>query len=200
MSLENNAILNIYSIGIVLIIYFHAFKLFEKDSMSDKLYMSMLYSTIFMLIVDILSRFDGNTSIIYIVLNRIGNFLIFLMNPVLPSLWLAYVHFQIFHDERKTKKLFYPLCFINVINIITLIFSQFFGWFYYIDSDNIYHRGSLFWIPAFITIMLMLVAFTIIIINRRNLGKKSFFSLVFLQFLHLSVSYYKLNSMDYHWY
>ena len=77
MSLENNAILNIYSIGIVLIIYFHAFKLFEKDSMSDKLYMSMLYSTIFMLIVDILSRFDGNTSIIYIVLNRIGNFLIF---------------------------------------------------------------------------------------------------------------------------
>lgn len=179
MSLENNAILNIYSIGIVLIIYFHAFKLFEKDSMSDKLYMSMLYSTIFMLIVDILSRFDGNTSIIYIVLNRIGNFLIFLVNPVLPSLWLAYVHFQIFHDERKTKKLFYPLCFINVINIITLIFSQFFGWFYYIDSDNIYHRGSLFWIPAFITIMLMLVAFTIIIINRRNLGKKSFFSLVF---------------------
>ena len=125
MSLGNNIALNIYSIAILLIIYFHALKFFEKDSMSDKLYMWILHITTLMLGIDILGRFDGNTSAIYPVFNHIGNFLIFLLNPVLPSLWVAYAHFQVFHDERRIKRLFYPLCAINVINVITLILSQF---------------------------------------------------------------------------
>jgi len=151
-----------------------------------------------MLGIDILGRFDGNTSAIYPVFNHIGNFLIFLLNPVLPSLWVAYAHFQVFHDERRIKRLFYPLCAINVINVITLILSQFFGWFYYIDSDNVYHRGPLFLYPASITIILMLAAFIIIIVNRKKLGKKSFFSLIFFAILPfisiiLQITYYGIS-------
>jgi len=162
-----------------MIIYFNALKFFNKDSLSDKLYMSALYTTILMLGLDILSRFDGNSSIIYIVFNHAGNFLIFLLSPVLPSLWLAYVHYQVFCDERRTKRLFYPLCVINLINAVALIFSQFFGWYYYIDSENVYHRGTFFFFPVFITIMLMFAAFIIIIINHKNMGKRNFFFLAF---------------------
>lgn len=200
MSLENNMILNMYSIAIILVIYFHALKFFEKNSLSDKLYMLILYITILMLGVDILGRFDGNTAIIYLVFNTIGNFVIFLMSPVLPSLWVAYVHFQIFREERKTRRLFYPLCIINAINAIILIFSQFFGWFYYIDSNNIYHRGPLFLFPAFITIMLMLAAFALTVINRRNLEKKSFLSLIFFAIppfisIILQITFYGISLM-----
>lgn len=200
MSLGNNIILNMYSIAIILIIYFHALKFFEKDSLPDRLYMLILYITILMLGMDILSRFDGNTSIIYPVFNTIGNFALFLMSPVLPSLWVAYVHFQVFREERKTRRLFYPLCIINVINAIILIFSQFFGWFYYIDSNNIYHRGPLFLFPAFITIMLLIAAFTLTIINRRNLGKKSFLALIFFAIppfisVILQITYYGISLM-----
>lgn len=179
MSLETNVILNIYSIVILVTICFHGLKMIEKDSLSDKLYILILYTTIFMLVMDILSRFDGNTSIIYRAFNHIGNFIIFLMSPVLPSLWVAYVHFQVFRDERRIKRVFYPLSIISVINVITLILSQKFGWFYYIDSDNVYHRGPFFLLPAYITIMLMLAAFIIIVVNRRKLGKKRFYSLFF---------------------
>lgn len=198
MSLGNNIALNIYSIAILLIICFHAIKLFEKDSLSDKLYMLILYFTILLLSVDMLSRFDGNTAVIYPVFNHIGNFVTFLMSPVLPSLWVAYVHFQVFHDERRIKRLFYPLCIINVINAITLILSQFYGWFYYIDSDNVYHRGPFFLFPVFITAMLMLAAFIIIVVNRRNLGKKSFFSLIFFAFppligIMLQIAFYGIS-------
>ena len=200
MSLGNNIILNMYSIAIILIIYFHALKFFEKDSLPDKLYMLILYITILMLGVDILSRFDGNTTIIYLVFNTIGNFVIFLMSPVLPSLWVAYVHFQVFREERKTRRLFYPLCIINAINAIILIFSQFFGWFYYIDSNNIYHRGPLFLFPAFITIILMLAAFTLTVINRKNLERKSFLSLIFFAIppfisIILQITFYGISLM-----
>lgn len=179
MSLEYNIILNAYSIIIILIIYLHALRFFEKESLQDRLYMIVLYVTVVMLCLDVLSRFDGYPATIYPVINAFGNFMIFLMSPVLPSFWLAYVHLQVFSEERKTKRLLYPLCIINIINAVILIISQSFGWIYYIDSYNIYHRGPLFLIPAFIVISLILVAFVITLINRRRLDKKSFLALVF---------------------
>jgi len=202
MSLENNIILNLYSIAVLLIIYFHASKFFERDSLSDKLYMLILYVTMLLLAVDILSRFDGNSSMIYPVFNQIGNFLSFFLSPVLPSLWVAYVHFYIFPNERKTKGLFYPLCILNVLNASALVISQLlgFGWFYYIDTENIYHRGPFFLIPAFITIILMLVAFVIIVKNRKSLGNKTFFSLIFFAIppfvsIILQIAFYGISFM-----
>lgn len=85
-----NIIFNIYSIVIIFIIYFFASKFFKRDSMADKLYMQILNVTVILLTVDILSRFDGKSSIIHIMLNHSGNFFLFLLSPVLPSLWVAY--------------------------------------------------------------------------------------------------------------
>ena len=59
MALESNIIINIYSFLILLVIYFHAIKLFDKESLQDKLFMCILYITALMLFMDILSRFDG---------------------------------------------------------------------------------------------------------------------------------------------
>jgi len=181
MALESNIIINIYSFLILLVIYFHAIKLFDKESLQDKLFMCILYITALMLFMDILSRFDGYASPVYPVFNRIGNFVMFLMSPIIPSLWVAYVDFQIFQDEKRIKRLIFPLCAaVNTINAVCLIISQRNGMLYYIDSDNIYHRGPLFLLPVFITFALLLTAFVLIVLNRRKIGKKSFFSLVFL--------------------
>ena len=97
-----------------------------------------------MLVVDIFSRFDGNPGTIYPVINHIGNFLIYMFNPIIPSLWFLYAYNQVFQEERKMMQRLYPLIIINVINIVVLALSQFYGWFYFIDADNIYHRGPLF--------------------------------------------------------
>lgn len=179
MNLANNLVINIYSIVLLIIICFHASKLTDKEFLPDKLYMMILHSTILMLFLDILSRFDGKPATIYPILNSIGNFLMFLLSPILPSLWLIYVHFQVFCKERKTRQLFYPLYAINAIHAVVLILSQFFGWFYYIDLDNIYHRGPFFLLSAFITIALMFIAFVITVKYRKRLEKKYFLSLVF---------------------
>lgn len=144
MNLQNNSIINLYSIAILLVIGVHSYKNDEKESYRYKLYIMMLHVTILMLIVDIFSRFDGMSNSIYPILNQMGNLLIFILNPIMPSIWLLYVHYQIFLEETKTKKLIYPLLFINIFNIVMVVLTQFFGWYYYIDSQNIYHRGPLF--------------------------------------------------------
>ena len=200
MNFTYNLIINVYSIIILIVICVSAIKLTEKESFQDKLYMMMILVTILMLSIDILSRFDGKPDTIYLIINNLGNFLIFMLNPILPSLWLLYVHIQIFHDERKTRQLIYPLLSINIINDIILILSQFYGCYYYIDLGNIYHRGPLFLLAAFITILLMLVAFVIIVKNHNCLERKSFFSLVFFAIppfvcIILQIAYYGASLM-----
>lgn len=178
MNLQSNGIINVYSIAILIIISFHSFKNNEKGSWRYKLYFMMLQVTILMLIVDIFSRFDGMSNTVYPIFNYIGNLLIFILNPILPSLWLLYVHYQIFPEDKKTK-LIYLLLAINIINFAMVVLTQFFGWYYYIDSQNIYHRGPLFYISFSFTVVLIISAFAIIVINRKIIAKKYYYSLVF---------------------
>jgi diguanylate cyclase (GGDEF)-like protein len=200
MNLANNIAINIYSILLLIIICFHASKHTEKESLQNKLYKMMLYSNIVLLVVDILSRFDGKPDTIYSFINASGNLLEFMLSLILPSLWLLYVHSQVHREERETKQLLYSLCAINVINAVLSILSQFYGWFYYIDSDNIYHRGPLFLLPVFITVALIFVTFIIIVKNRKRIEKKYFLSLVFfpippLACIILQVTFYGMSLM-----
>ena len=138
--------------------------------------MVMLNITVLLLGIDILSRFDGKTSIIYPIFNQFGNFMSFLMSPVLPSLWVAYVHYQIYGDERKTKRLFYPLSAINILNAVVLILSQFLAG---IIMTQITYTKEPFWLQASIVVMLIAGAFFITAVNRRKLGRSSYLSLSF---------------------
>ena len=179
MNLASNIIINMYSTGILIIIYIFSLKHNEENSLQNKLYKWLLKITILMLFVDILSRFDGKTGPFYPLINHIGNFAIFLLNPIASSLWLTYVHDQIYHKIEKPKYLLLLINAVNGLNLVLLICTQFFGWYYYIDTDNIYHRGPLFWIAAFMTTGLVLAAFMLTLINRNRIDKKHLFSLIF---------------------
>ena len=178
MNLTNVMAMNAYSILLLMVIYNHSMKNPEKNNLQQKLFVTMLQITAVMLVVDVLSRFDGNPGSIYPVINQAGNFLIFLLSPVLPSLWLLYVHFQIFDSEEKTGKLLYPMLAIFAVNAFLLILSGKYGWFYYIDSGNIYHRGPLYLFTVSITFALLIVVFIIILANRRRIDKKHFYPLL----------------------
>ena len=181
MGLTTNLIMDFYSIIILVIIYFNASRHDEKKSVSYRLFRMMLIVTIISLASDMLSRFDGRPGTFYSIFNAFGNGFIFLLNPVIPSLWLLYVNFQIFQDERRTRKLIYPLIILNGLNLFFVVMTQFFGWYYYIDEGNIYHRGPLFFMGAFFSVGQLIAALIVIIKNRRRIDKKHYFSLLFFE-------------------
>lgn len=182
LNLINNAILNSFSIILLIIIAFYSINRIEEKTLLHKLYVGILITTMFLLILDILGRTDGNVGTICPLLNHVSNFLLFLLNPILPSIWLIYVHFKIYHSIEKTQKLIFPLMVLNVINAGFLVATQFNGWYYYIDVNNIYHRGPLFILSTVFTFLLMLVAFIMILHNRREINRKQLFSLLFFPF------------------
>lgn len=179
MSLFSIMILNTYSIILLIILGLQALKHAERNSRQYKLYMLILQATVLLLIVDVLGRFDGYAEVFYPALNQIGNFLLFLINPIIVSLWLLYAYFQIYDDNKKLKFPLYVIVFSNVINFILLTFSQFSGWYYYIDQNNIYHRGTFFWVSLLIDFIVLAFTFLIIIKNRKKLERKIYQALLF---------------------
>lgn len=177
MSLTNNLIINIYSILILLVLYHQNNKFEDEKKFNNKIFRSMMELTFIMLFLDIISRFDGNFNTIYPLLNHIGNFLIFLLNPLLASLWLLYVHYQLFNQEEKTKRLIIPIVIINLLNAILVVLNLFFGWFYTINKDNIYSRGPYFIIPALISVIIIIISIVLIIKNRNDIEKRNYLSL-----------------------
>lgn len=178
MDLSVNIALNAYSIIILFVLLFHSIKQSDKNSLQFKLFFSIIAITLFTLFFDSLARLDGQPDTILPILNRVGNFVIFLVSPILPSIWILYVHDEIYHDGTLTKRLVMPLFLVFGINAIFLIISQFTHWYYFIDAQNIYQRGPFYFVSALFTILLMLVAFIMIIKNKKKIDSKHYNALL----------------------
>lgn len=204
MSLMNNLIINIYSILILLVLYHQNNKFQDDKKFNNKIFRSMMQLTFVLLFLDIISRLDGNINSFYPVLNQTGNFLLFMLSPLLASLYLLYVHDQLFNNEENTKKLIIPLFVINFLNAIIVIISIFFDWFYYIDENNIYHRGPYFVIHALIPVIMIFISIYLLVKYRTEIEKRNYMALalfavpplfgILLQVLFYGISIV-LNSM-----
>ena len=178
MPLIHNIMLDTYSFIMLAVIVISSIRLIDQRSLQNRLFKAMLLLVMFLLPIDIIARLDGFASPLFPTLNRIGNFLIYFINPIVPSLWMLYVHHQVFQNEKKTLHLVSFLWMPVLANIVLLILSQFFGWFYFIDSQNVYHRGPLFYFPVALTMLLLSISFAITLCNRGKLDQRSFLSLL----------------------
>jgi diguanylate cyclase (GGDEF)-like protein len=179
MGLAGNVVLDLYSIAILLVICYHATKRHQRESAQHRLYMLILWVAVSLLFIDVSGRFDGRPDTVYPLVNRVGNFLLFLLSPILPSLWLLYSHLQVFGDKPWPKSLLHPLIAANAANALFTLLTPHTGWYYYIDASNIYHRGPLFLVSFGFTAIQLLAAFAMIIINRKRIDQRHFFSLMF---------------------
>jgi len=177
--LENSFVINVYSILLLLILLYHSLKQAEKESIPSRLYILLLGVTALELIADVLGRFDGRPNTLYPILNHIGNFTVFFLNSVLPSLWLLYVYYQVYNENRNVRRLYLSLAAVNAANLAFVILSQFYGWIYYIDADNIYHRGPFFLLSAAMVFVLHIATYVLLVIKRRKIEKRYFFALAF---------------------
>ena len=179
MGLTVNIALNLYSIVILLILYLHAHKKAGIRSLKNRLFIHVLWVTALLLVVDIMGRLDGRPDTYYPLLNSVGNFLLYLLNPVLPSIWLLYAHAHLYQNEKMTKRLLLPCGIVFAAHTALLIISQFTGWIYSIDAQNIYHRGPLFMVSVSTVVGFLLSSVVMLVKNRRWIERKQLNSLLF---------------------
>ncbi len=174
LDLIHNTVINIYSVILLLVIYHHSRKQDTRDSMQRKIFNGMLWVTMLLLFLDIMSRFDGDGPWIYRATNQIGNFVVFLLNPVLPSLWVVYVHSIVLPQEPVDRRVLGFLFALYAVHVFLILSTPFTGWLYYIDSSNVYHRGPLFWVSVLIIGLILLVSLVFLLVHRQRIERGNF--------------------------
>lgn len=174
----NNLLVNLFSIIVLLVVYQHCRKKEYKTVLQNKIFMMMLILTMILLVFDVFSRLDGKEYAFYPLLNQVGNLFSFGLNMILPPLWLIYVSCQIYTDEKKIKKWFYPLGAVAVLNLGVTLLSQKYGFYYTIDPENIYHRGPYFLVPVAVCILFIIGTFIFTMANKEKIEKEYYHSLL----------------------
>jgi diguanylate cyclase (GGDEF)-like protein len=175
-----NMLLNIYSMALLILLLYKSETQGAKDVRHNRLYIRMLWLTGILLVVDMMGRMDGYPDTLLPLLNRTGNFLLFLLSPVAPTVWLMYIHARLGKpvDRRYYSRLLLPLCAVNAINLALLTATQFNGWYYTFSADNIYSRGPLNLVPNAMGLLLLAAGAVMAYRNRKLLDKRHALSLI----------------------
>jgi diguanylate cyclase (GGDEF)-like protein len=168
MTLSDNIVVNVFSIAILLIVVVYYERNGDKASKNTRLFIGMLRLAVILMVADSMGRFDGNPDSLFPFINYVGNLALFLLAPVLPSLWLYYIYNYISPDEKPTKLIKYSVILVNGLTWALVLGSQFFGWLYTIDVNNHYQRGSVYLIAPLLTFYLLIAATMYVLFNKKK--------------------------------
>jgi diguanylate cyclase (GGDEF)-like protein len=174
MTLSDNMVINGFSSAILILVILYYEQNGDKASKHTRLFLWMLRFAVLMMVFDSMGRFDGRPDTLYPLINSVGNFMLFVSAPVLPSLWLLYVYYYISPDGKIPKHITATIMAINGVIWFLVIASQFTGWLYVIDGNNLYHRGPLYLISPFLTFFLLIMSMVYVVIYRKKIQHTHF--------------------------
>jgi len=142
------------------------------------LFLLFLSLAFLVIAADFVSRLDGYPGGLY-TLCRAGNFVLFLINPVMALCWYYYACEQIDLGDRARRRGLIFQVVPCALNTLTVIVTPSTGWIYYFDASCVYHRGPLFCITSVIMI-LMIAATEILLVTQRGTIEPSHFHALIL--------------------
>ena len=127
------------------------------------------------------------------------NFVVFLLTPIIGSLWAIYLDHKIFKSREHIKKNFYYL-HPFLIGVVLLIMNLFVPVLFSISSDNIYSREPFIMVNVSALYILLIYITYIALKNRNQVDKKIFYgALLFLAFPALGgilqMAFYGVSTM-----
>ncbi|WP_052591263.1 GGDEF domain-containing protein [Paracholeplasma brassicae] len=175
---QNNMVLSFYSIMILVIFLYFTYKYKYQKTVEQTLFKYLIISNIVMNVLDVLSRFDGLEQPYFAIFNQIGNYLVFILTPLLPLIWTLYVNYRVNLSKRKLNQWISILLILFAINLVfaTIAISR--GLYYTINEQNIYERGPLYVLSFVYAYGLMIFSMFYIIKNQSRIDKRQFKSLI----------------------
>ena len=183
---------NIYAFILLAILLFVVIVRKDIYDYSRKLFYRMIIFNMIVLVVEVLAWvFDGIDTQGALIFNYIFNCLLIILEPIMASMWLSYVDYKVNHSiERLKKRWFYLQA--SLFSGTLLIINIFIPVAFTIDSDNIYHRGSLLWLSLVFVLVLVLYTLVIAIKNRKELSDRMVIFIAIFAILPVLVSFIQL--------
>ena len=115
----------------------------------------------------------GNTDTFSILMNRGGNFIVFLLNIVMINLFIRCMY-SLFGERGENpsanyKKLVWICSTISFLILVTNLFTK---WMYYFDQANYYHRNVGWYVYTLFNLICIIIGFAMCIRYRKAVKKR----------------------------
>ncbi len=160
-------------LAIMLIISFHMIFHDVHRTTSRKIFWRMILSNSLLLLTEMmLNIFTGVDSPVARLLLPAVVLIFYIFNPVPEAFWVLYLDAILQRNEKKRNKVLIILVALPVvINAIFSIISPSTGFLFYIDAQNIYHRGPYFLLMIFTCYIYLIYNIVLMLINRKHILK-----------------------------
>ena len=175
--------INVLALVILFLIFLNIYRRGEKYLIEQKLFLALLSSNALILVLDTaMWILDGKPGTLLRGIYLITTAGYYVLNPTICMLWSFYADYQVYRNERRIRKLFIPMLIPSCINAFLSFQSIFDNKMFYIDNNNIYHRGSLFFVMATISYLYLVYTLIVIIKRKNKIQKQNFVSLLVFAF------------------
>lgn len=165
--------LNVFMIIICLIMYFTNRSMSEKQMLHNQIFRMLILSNMILLALESVTWvLDGHATPFLILLYYVVTTLLYLLTPIPSALWVLYVDQQLFHDTQKFKKEAILLGIPIAVSTLVTLSTPLTGFWFTINSDNVYQRGFLYPLLALISFMPIVFASASILIHRKRISKR----------------------------
>ncbi len=186
--------INIWSLLLIGVLIYSACNRLDHRNLSNRLLVFFLSFTGIQNGFEILGWFfEGKPGLIYLWLNRLGNVLLFVGNPIPVTIWLLYA-ITLYSENPKHFRIWQKSALILlIINAAMSVLSISTGWYFYVSPSNQYHRGPFLWLHIGIIFMVITLSITQIIIHRRQLQKRVWILLLAYYLLPIIGTYFQIR-------
>ena len=165
--------LNLFAFSILLVLLLFTRSKTNRLLFDQKLFITLIVSNAILLIFDTLMVvFDGMGGQGYRILLYISTFVYYIFNTLISMFWYMYIHYYIYRNKPALMK---QLSYISIpffIVCILTVLSLFGNYAFYIDSNNIYHRGRYFILITILSFLYIVFSYILLFIKRKKYEKK----------------------------
>ncbi|MGI6084121.1 MAG: GGDEF domain-containing protein [Acetivibrionales bacterium] len=135
----------------------------------------MVYTNILLCLSDAIAwSLENSSGSLNYILNHIFTSSAFVAIPILTYTWFLYSIFKIFKDTALLEKYEMFMMPIVIVSVSLVIINSFDHFLYYLDENNCYHRGPLFYPFVFSCFSILIITFGMIIYNRKKIRADHF--------------------------
>jgi len=170
---------NIISILILSTLFFSFRRQANKQELINKLFIALIFLDALILVMDSIqvgtSGIDTAWGMVFL---HISSWAYFLLNVIIPVIWMLYVDFHLHKDRRRILNI---LLISSPFFIVYFVFTtlSFWGNFIYnISSGNIYERGNYFWMVVLLSFGYVIITSVMVVIQRKIVKKNEFIPLL----------------------
>ncbi|MFA6775840.1 MAG: GGDEF domain-containing protein, partial [Sphaerochaetaceae bacterium] len=171
MNIPSWLVINIYSFIFLAMLFLFTIKNRESKVQQQRMFRLLLIFLALLIVFDSMGRIQAADRMSRLCAMT-GNFLIFLLDPLMIFAWMEYAGMLCNVAFAKKHRWFIPLWVFCALNAAATILSLKWGWVFWFDVSGQYHRGPLFSLRSLLMIVEMAYLEVFIVKNSAFTGNR----------------------------